>query len=219
MVSADKPEKLDELPQITDEDFQYIEAAAGIKSPNLHFRDQLARCKERSARWEPDYSNIRPKVLREAARQLSEHAEHLLHDLNYRKYRGDDQSERDLALAYQYLWDCCHGVGEAFVQELHRLAENAELTLEVMWPDKRGRSPNARFEMLIYCLADLYEKVTGRAAGVSQHEGLYQGPFFLFVEACLRRLELSRVHSNEALGKALQRQLRRRREHYGMDRT
>ena len=74
--------------------------------------------------------------------------------------------------------------------------------------------------MLIDCLTDLYEEFADQRARLSQNVGLYQGPFFHFVEACLERLAPSLPRrSNEALGKALQRHLKRRRQHYGMDKT
>ena len=220
MVSADKPDNRNFLPQIgTDEDFQHIEAAGGIKSPNQKFRRKLVRCIEYSARWEPDYPEVRDAELLKALRRLKAHAEPLLNDLTYPNYRGDDQRKRAQASAYGLALDFL-GVGDALDHILRELVYQADLRLDVTAEDRGGRSPDARFEELIDCLTNLYEEFADQRARLSQNVGLYQGPFFHFVEACLERLAPSLPRrSNEALGKALQRHLKRRRQHYGMDKT
>ncbi len=170
--------KLDELPRIgTDEDYRCIETAAGIETPNHQFRHRLARCIERWAHWEPDYSEVRHAASLKAVRQLRAHAEPLLRDLTYPKV----QSEQARALAYGSALDWL-GVSDVLVRELRHLVEQADMALEVMPPDKGGRPADARFEMLIHCLANLYEEYTPRAAGIS-YRGKYKGPFFRFVKA------------------------------------
>ena len=219
MVNPDKPEKLDERPRKgTDEDYRCIEAAAGIETPNHQFRHRLARCIERWAHWEPDYSEVRHAASLKAVRQLKTDAQRLLRDLTYPTYIGDDQSEQAQALAYGYAMDFL-GASGVLVQHLHELVEQANETLDVMPPDKGGRPADVEFAMLIQCLANLYEEFTPRAAGVSYHGTTYQGPFFRFVNECLERLAPSLSRENVALGKALQRHLSRRKRRRRMDRT
>ncbi len=218
MVNTDKPESLDEPPRMgTDEDFRCIETVAGIETPNDQFRRQLARCMGDWAHWEPDETNVRPAGFLKAVRQLRKDAEPLLRDLTYHKYSGDDQSKRAQALAYAYARDWL-GVGDTLVQELRHLIEQAEINLDVTSSDAGGRPANAKFDMLIDCLADLYEEFTDRVAGVS-YDGTFKGPFFRFVNECLERLAPSLSRKNRALGKALQRHLRRRKKRFGMDGT
>ncbi len=157
MVNAD-----DELPPIgTDEDYRCIEKAAGIETPNHRFRHRLARCIERWAYYsEPDYSNVRQATFLKAVRQLKTDAEHLLRDLTYPTYVGDDQSEQAQALAYEYAMIFL-GARDVLVQDLHELVEQANETLDVMPPDKGGRPADVAFEMLIRTLAFFYQDETG----------------------------------------------------------
>ena len=214
MVNPDKPEEFDGPPRIgTDEDYRCIETAAGIETPNHQFRHRLARCIEWWAHWKPDYSNVRHAASLKAVRKLRAHAEPLLRDLTYPKV----QREQARALAYGSALDWL-GVSDVLVQELQHLVEQADMALEVMSPDKRGRPADARFEMLIHCLTELYQEFTPRAAGIS-YRGKYKGPFFRFVNACLERLAPSLSREDAALGKALQRHLSERKRPRHMDRT
>ncbi len=208
MVNAD-----DELPRIgTDEDYRCIETAAGIETPNHRFRHRLARCIDR---WvyhsEPDYSNVRQATFLKAVRQLKTDAEHLLRDLTYPTYIGDDQSEQAQALAYGYAMDFL-GARDVLVQHLHELVEQANETLDVMPPDKGGRPPDVEFEMLIRTLAIFYKDETGKKPSVTwdAYGERYSGAFFDFIAVCIRTFAPRyAAKTNHALGKAIQRALKR----------
>jgi len=210
VVNAD-----DEPPRIgTDEDYRRIETAAGIETPNHRFRHRLDRCIER---WdyhsEPDYSNVRQATFLKAVRQLKTDAEHLLRDLTYPTYIGDDQSEQAQALAYGYAMDFL-GASDVLVQHLHELVEQANETLDAMPPDKGGRPPDVELQMLIHTLAIFYKDETGKKPSVFwDHHGehaRYSGAFFDFVEACCRAFAPRyATKTNQALGKATQRALKK----------
>ena len=206
MVNAD-----DEPPRIgTDEDYRCIEKAAGIETPNHRFRHRLAR---RIERWvynsEP---NVRQATFLKAVRQLKTDAEHLLRDLTYPTYNGDDQSEQAQALAYGDAVDFL-GASGVLVQHLHELVEQANETLDVMPPDKGGRPPDVELQMLIRTLAIFYKDETGKKPSVTwdePREQRYSGAFFDFVEACCRAFAPRHAtKTNQALGKAIQRALKR----------
>ncbi len=208
MVNAD-----DEPPRIgTDEDYRCIETAAGIETPNHQFRHRLARCIERWAYYsEPDYSNVRQATFLKAVRQLKTDAEHLLRDLTYPTYIGDDQSEQARALAYGYAVDFL-GASDVLVQHLHELVEQANETLDVMPPDKGGRPPDVAFEMLIRTLANFYMNETKKKPSVTwdAYEERYSGAFFDFIAVCIRTLAPRyAAKTNHAVGKAIQRALKR----------
>ena len=207
MVNADEPPRIG-----TDEDYRRIETAAGIETPNHRFRHRLDRCIER---WdyhsEPDYSNVRQATFLKAVRQLKTDAEHLLRDLTYPTYIGDDQSEQARALgdAVDFL-----GASDVLVQDLHELVEQANETLDVMPPDKGGRPADVEFQMLIRTLAKFYMKETKKKPSVTwDHHGehaRYSGAFFDFVEACCRVFAPRyAIKTNQALGKATQRALKK----------
>ncbi len=207
MVNADEPPRIG-----TDEDYRRIETAAGIETPNHRFRHRLDRCIER---WvydsEPDYSNVRQATFLKAVRQLKTHAEHLLRDLTYPTYIGDDQSEQARALAYGFALDFL-GASDVLVQHLHELVEQANETLDVMPPDKGGRPPDVAFEMLLRTLANFYKDETGKKPTVTwdEHNNRYSGTFLKFLQACCRAFAPKyAAKTNQALGKATQRALKK----------
>ncbi len=209
MVNADEPPRIG-----TDEDYRRIETAAGIETPNHRFRHRLDRCIER---WdyhsEPDYSNVRQAAFLKAVRQLKTDAEPLLRDLTYPTYIGDDQSEQAQALAYGYAVDWL-GASDVLVQHLHELVEQADIALDVMPPDEGGRPPDVEFAMLIRALAHFYRRETGKKPSVTwdAYTELYCGAFFDFVKACCRAFAPTyATKTNQALGKATQRALKKLR--------
>ena len=206
MVNADEPPRIG-----TDEDYRRIETAAGIETPNHGFRHRLDRCIEHWAYLsEPDYSNVRQATFLKAVRQLKTDAEHLLRDLTYPTYIGDDQSEQARALgdAVDFL-----GASDVLVQDLHELVEQANETLDVMPPDKGGRPADVELQMLIRTLAIFYKDETGKKPSVTwdePREQRYSGAFFDFVEACCRAFAPRyAIKTNQALGKATQRALKK----------
>ena len=201
MVSADKPEKFGELPQFTDEDFQHIEAAGGIESPNKQFRHKFVRC-IRCAYLEPDYSDVRPKKFLDTVRNLRAHAEHLLRDLNHPNYAGDDESRQAEALAYAAALDWLD-VSRVLNQDLRVLIEQADQILGAAPPEKSGRPVKVRFRALIACLTDLYYEFTGHPAD--------ECSIYLFVDTCLKGPASDFYWSKGAVRMALQRHLTERR--------
>ena len=74
----------------------------------------------------------------------------------------------------------------------------------------RTLSHSARLKHLILCLAWVYQDFSGRQAGISYDslKGVYTGPFFRFVLACLDLYRPEEAHNPNALGKTIQRSLK-----------
>ena len=213
MNSSDKT-----LQMATDKDYLTIENALGLDVPDEAVRHQLDRISDIAARnWEPDDTTVRQADFLRAVRQLKRDAEALLKDLSYPSYRGDNQQKQSQAIAYGRAIDWLADE-DSLKKHLIQLVESAEITLDVEPPDKGGKSPDHAFEWLIGSLTNLYERTTGREAGVTYH-GTYQGPFFHFVKECIERLAPTFSREDDALGKALQRYIQRRRKRSVMDKT
>ncbi len=212
MVNADKLHKLDEPPPVgTDEEYRCIEQAAGIETPNHQFRHRLARRIERWARWEPNYSNVRPAALLKAVRQLKKDAVPLLRDLTYPTYTGDNQIELARAQAYESAL-LMLGVNDALDQQLQYLIDLADFHLDFLPSDQGGRPADVEFAVLIHSLAHFYRDETGKKPSVTwdEHHNRYSGAFLNFFQACCRAFAPRyAAKTNQALGKATQRALKK----------
>ena len=100
-----------------------------------------------------------------------------------------------------------------FLAPRRELVEQANETLDVMPPDKGGRPADVEFKMLIRTLAIFYKDETGKKPSVTwdePREQRYSGAFFDFVEACCRAFAPRHAtKTNQALGKAIQRALKK----------
>ncbi len=193
-----------EPPRIgTDEDYQAIEKAAGIETPNDAFRRQLSihieHCRKRLEAGNRDF---RHSVFLKAVKRIRKKALGLLDDLTGQGKYADD-SEKAWANDAASIWL----TGKLDVEHLRELIGEADVILDVM-TGIGGRPADANVQMLLEDLTSLYEEVTGRKAGVTYH-GIYQGPFFRFVKEIIDRLAPTLCQEDDTLGKALQRHLKR----------
>jgi hypothetical protein len=88
---------------------------------------------------------------------------------------------------------------------LHRAAKKASEDLPV---DRPGPQKQSVREAYIQGLADIYNKATGLIPTIAQKEGIYYGAFFKFVNICFVEIG-EEQHSNQALGSAIQRTLKK----------
>ncbi len=194
----------------TDEDYQCIEQAAGIKSPNNAFRDELATTIQNWANGQLDDSaNFRPAATMKSLKQVAADAARLHQSLS-------DESLFDLCYQ-EYIWGDEFVFGhelEDSMSERKPLVEHLESLIQILNSilaaapkHKGGRPPDLSFLALLGGLTHIYERETGRKAGVTYH-GTYQGPYFRFVRECIRRLVPDFCRQDATLGKALQRYLK-----------
>lgn len=101
---------------------------------------------------------------------------------------------------------------EALLKVQHiveRILESCEEALNMIPPDRGGRTTKPSLRIYIETLALIYQEVTGMKPVVawSDIKNKYHGPFFGFVNKCLKTCGQS-PSSNVSLGKAIQRTLK-----------
>jgi len=192
--------------QPTEDDYRAIELTLKIAVSDGNLRRGLKEVCE-TANWyaeqEHDPSKFKATPYSKALHLMRAHAEKLLRDVTSPTGKPNDQSEK--AWAYEHAQMAAFG--EVLVEPLKEFISNVNITLEQL-TGKGGRPQDQAFEVLLGRLAELYE-TTGKRAGVS-YRGKYSGPFFHFVKICLTRLAPAYNREDDALGKAIQRNLRKR---------
>jgi hypothetical protein len=192
----------------TEEAYRTVEEAAGIKSPNHPFRRELARCiKNWSAYPRYDVTNVRSAAILRAVERLSADARRLLNTLM------STTEEEDAAYGFVGVMSGSPGKIGELIDRLHWLIDVLEKILKITPEDKGGRPREERRDLLIWDLAEIYEKGKGKKAGISRRDG-YGGPFFRFVKESRDRCDLLLPRNDDALGRALERSLARRRERF-----
>jgi hypothetical protein len=185
----------------TDEVYRGVEKAAGIKSPNHEFRGELERL---IVSWlkrpKHDLTTVRPATFLRAVRKIKSGATGLLDTLTGASARDDKES-----WAYEYAVIELGLAGAKLENQLRHLIETAR------------RPPDLAFQILIERLASLYERQAGRSAGTSYDR--VQGPFFRFVRECRDQFDLPLERQDNALGKAIYRCLKKRRQRLSQDKT
>ena len=195
----------------TNEDFEALEKAAGIKSPNHAFRHGVARTILRWRNRPNDILSVRPAASQKAIRRISADAGRLLEAMT------NPNADEKEAWAYEYAVVELGLVGSGLDEKLRLLIDTADTLLVVAPVDKGGRPADIAFEYLIERLACTYEEAKGRPPGVS-HD-ITQGPFFRLVRECRNRFNLPLRRQDEALGKAIYRYLKKRRMRSHPDKT
>ena len=112
--------------------------------------------------------------------------------------------------AYEYAVIELGLLGGNLDEQLRRLIETADIWLDITPDDKGGRPTDLAFQVLVERLASLYERQVGRKAGTSYDR--VQGPFFRFVRECRDQFALPLERQDSALGKAIYRCLKKRRQ-------
>ena len=112
-----------------------------------------------------------------------------------------DSVSQDLLDAYQYFYSIeptCVNRVRSIIEDLEKFSENIDTVLNDHVPrDGGGRPPDSPTWEFIIRLADIYEAMTGKKAGVGQHNQ-YSGPFYYFVDHLLRRLSAITLESQES---------------------
>ena len=193
----------------TDEDYEWLEKAAGIKSPNHAFRHGIAHCLKLWLNRPNDLLNARPAASQKALRKISADASRLLGDIT------NPSADEKEAWAYEYAIMELGLEGSGFVEKLRGMIETADALLAP--EDKGGRPIDLAFEYLIERLASVYEQAKRRPAGVSHHRT--RGPFFRLVKECRDRFDLRLRRQDDALETAIYRCLQKRRKRLRQDKT
>jgi hypothetical protein len=161
-------------------------------------------------RPEHDLTTVRPGAFLKALRKIKLDASRLLDDLSV------TSANEKTAVAYEYAIIELGLVGGTLTEQLRALIETADIW-EDTTRDRGGRPTDVGFELLIGRLAQLYEEHLGRRAGTSSDRT--QGPFFRFVRECRDRFALPLYRQDDALGKAIYRFLKKRRQRLNRDKT
>jgi hypothetical protein len=193
----------------TDEDYECLEKAAGIKSPNNAFRHGIAHCLKLWLNRPNDLLSARPAASQKALRKISADASRLLEDI------ANPNADEKEAWAYEYAIIELGLEGSEITEKLRGLIETADALLAP--EDKGGRPIDFAFEYLIERLASVYEQAKKRPAGVSHNRT--GGPFFRLVRECRDRFDLRLRRQDDALGKAIYRCLQKRRKRQRQDKT
>ena len=186
----------------TNEDYECLEKAAGIKSPNHPFRHGIAHCLQLWLNRPNDLLSARPAPSQRALRKISADASRLLEHIT-----NPSVDERE-AWAYEYAVIELGLEGSGFIEKLRGLIETADALLAP--EDKGGRPIDFAFEYLIERLASVYEQAKRRPAGVSH--SITRGPFFRLVKECRDRFDLRVRRQDDALGRAVYLCLQKRRK-------
>jgi hypothetical protein len=185
----------------------------GYQIANHEFRGELERL---IVSWlkrpKHDLTTVRPATFLRAVRKIKSGATGLLDTLTGASARDDKES-----WAYEYAVIELGLAGAKLENQLRHLIETADICLEITPDDKGGRPTDLAFQILIERLASLYERQAGRSAGTSYDR--VQGPFFRFVRECRDQFDLPLERQDNALGKAIYRCLKKRRQRLSQDKT
>jgi hypothetical protein len=193
----------------TDADYECLEKAAGIKSPNHAFRHGVAHCLQLWLNRPNDLLNARPAAFQKALGKISADASRLLEDIT------NPSADEKEAWAYDYAIIELGLERSSLVEKLRGLIQTADALLA---PERRdGRPIDLAFEYLIERLASTYEQAKRRPASVSHNRT--RGPFFRLVKECRDRFDLRLRRQDDALEKAIYRCLQKRRNRLRQNKT
>lgn len=185
-----------------EEDYQAVEEAAGIQSPDYQFRAELDRC-IRAWREQQGFSltTVRPAAFRKAVLNIRADATRLLTELN--RANADTQEGCDYEYATIHL-----GIENTLAEQLTRLIETSDIWLEVTPQGRSGRPPKPP----IACLEAAYQKATTHNPRAPDRR-----PSTGFFRACRERFDLSLPKNDETLRQAVRRH--RERARFAGDKT
>jgi hypothetical protein len=206
----------------TREDWDIIEAALGFRDFDPQRRKALCRelqitVKLRYLRLGRRLHELRPGHFESALGVLRHHAARLrvyLAPLPEESWPTDELGElEDLALGVflrdHYLM-VSEGKRNALINRLTELIGLIDNALQSLPEDKGGRSPNEPLRLLIYELADLYWRRTGKRPGISRdnYKRQYCGPFMRLVSHVLKVFAPDQVKDDSALAGDIRRVLK-----------
>ncbi len=204
----------------SEEDFQEIATALGLDEISEETQFDVVRA---TALYFIDKELIpkAPKLseARAAVRKIRKLTEVLIESLE----QLDDLSSQELALTEAFKMvvtkEKIYEEPEFFKlidgpSDIHKLHSAAGEVLQRLKPGKGGRPAEAALKGYIIRLADIFEKVKGVKAGITfdPYEGCLTGSFYKFVMRCLEIVDPEAVWSNFALGRQIERTLKKRRE-------
>jgi hypothetical protein len=202
------------------EDWDIIEAALGFKDFDAQRRKALCRQLQTTVKmYYPSrrLHELRPGHFQSALGVLRDHATRLKCYLDAESgepWPTDELGElEDLALGVfllnHYLMVPKHD-RRALINRLTELIELIDNALQSIPKDKGGRPRDEPLRLLIYELADLYWRRTGRRPGISRdnYKRQYCGPFIRLVSRVLKVFARDQVKDDNALAGDIRRVLR-----------
>ena len=121
------------------------------------------------------------------------------------------QVDPESRFQFQLCWPQRGGVFNQTQKHVEDLSSMLEVFLRQPPPDPGGPPTDEALKLYMQHLARIYERETGKKAGISRkrEDNQFTGPFFRFVQACLNPFNpgLSSKRSNQALGQAVRRVL------------
>jgi len=203
------------------EDWDIIEAALGFKDPDPRRRRELSHWLRVivSLYYRPTRARmheLRPGHFKSALGVLRNHAARLKCYLDAESDEPwpDELDELEGHALVVFLLDYYGFVRKRKhselinrLKELIRLIDNALQSLPV---DKGGRPPDEPLRLLIYELADLYWKRTGKTPGISwdNYKRQFRGPFLRLVSRVLKVFAPDQVKDDNALAGDIRRVLK-----------
>ena len=203
------------------EDWDIIEAALGFKDFDLQRRKSVCRQLQITVKiYYPTLRKrrheLRPGHFKSALGVLRNHAARLKCYLDAESDEPwpdelDELEGKALSLFlldyYGFVRKRKHSELINRLKELIRLIDNALQSLPV---DKGGRPPDEPLRLLIYELADLYWKRTGKTPGISwdNYKRQFRGPFLRLVSRVLKVFAPDQVKDDNALAGDIRRVLR-----------
>lgn len=187
------------------EAYERLEKAIGVPSPCLELRRELHFILHGTGLALPP-PRIRPKAQRTLFERSARRALELRDLLS-----GDDEDTLGAILPALSRSE--------LLETLGRVAKNARKAARSVRQDPGGKTPDPRQAQTICTLAQVYERVTGRRAGLSRNPstGKPSGPFYRFVRAFFAEfapaLDMpTPPRSPEAIAKLIQRALSKARD-------
>ncbi len=224
MVRRDEPparprDARDDRRGPTETVFATIETAAGIVSPNPVFRRRLHYVLATwLARGVDDFPRLRSSTYEKVLKRLKRDAQRLLDDLS----RAGEEGEEGWAYENAVMATMGPNQWDILDENLRTMVRGLDDNLDALQTSQGGRPANAELALRIEELANVYEEFAQKRPAVSfgptQDKLGYRGPFFRFTKTVIHWFQQDdQLPSDAALGKAIQRQLRRRRKRSDMD--
>lgn len=182
------------------EAYERLEKAIGVPSPCLELRRELHFILHGTGLALPP-PRIRPKAQRTLFERSARRALELRDLLS-----GDDEDTLGAILPALSRSE--------LLETLGRVAKNARKAMREVRKDRGGKAPDPRLAQTVRTLAQVYERATGRRAGLSRNDkGAPAGPFYRFVRAFFAEFApLAGLpplpRTPEAVGKLIQRALK-----------
>jgi hypothetical protein len=203
------------------EDWDIIEAALGFKDFDAQRRTMLSRQLKTLVniyfRPGPQLHELRPGHHQSALGVLRHHAArlrvYLAPELG-KPFPTDELGELEVLALTVFLrghyWTVSERNRNALVNLLTELIGLIDNALQSLPEDKGGRTPDEPLRLLIYELADLYWRRTGKRPGISRdnYKRQYCGPFMRLVSRVLKVFIPDQLKDDDALAGDIRRVLK-----------